>query len=160
MSWGKTVIYCSLGGLFIWESAYGDIYKIGVRAALVWMLAVSSLSVFRPLSPCWSVCQHMACKCFQGGEGKWVPPIGSTQLPGPWQWWGPVGKWGCRLLLIAGPWAVALTLRGVGAVFRSFGSGNSRAHAFTGRVRAISGTQLQGPLWQLLRWLVPWVVPV
>ena len=40
--------------------------------------------------------------------GRWrqsARPVVSAWLLGPWQWWGPAGRWH-RLLLVAGPWQV------------------------------------------------------
>ena len=48
------------------------------------------------------------------------------------------------LVLVAGPWAVAVTLRDGRAVLRTFGSGNSRVCILPG-VRAMGSAQLQGP---------------
>ena len=39
--------------------------------------------------------------------------------------------WKHRLLLVAGPWAVAVTLREVEVAPRAFGRGNIRAYAFS-----------------------------
>ena len=56
----------------------------------------------------------------------------SAWLLGPSQWPGPTGKWH-RLLLVAVPWEVAVTLREVEVVPRALGLGNERAYVFPGR---------------------------
>ena len=47
----------------------------------------------------------------------------------PWHWQGPTGRW-CRLFLVAGPWALTVNFREVGAVPSAFNSNNSRACVF------------------------------
>lgn len=59
-------------------------------------------------------------------------PVLRASLLGTWQWQGPTGRWGHSLLLVAGPWAVALTLREVEVVPRAFGRGNGGLYAFLG----------------------------
>lgn len=49
-------------------------------------------------------------------------PIASALLLDPWQWQGHMRRWGRRLLLVTGPWAVAVTLREVKVAHRAFGS--------------------------------------
>ena len=49
------------------------------------------------------------------------------------------GPWGCRLLQLAGPWAVAVTLRNVKVASRVFGSGNGN-----GRMCVFPGNEGNG----------------
>ena len=60
---------------------------------------------------------------------QWVGLIASAWLLGPSQWQGPMGKW-LRLLLVAGPLEVALTLRQMKAAFGAFGRGSGKACVF------------------------------
>lgn len=55
------------------------------------MLAVSFLSVLRPLSPWFWLCRYML---LPRGWGKWVAHLGGTWSPVTWQWHWPMGK--CR----------------------------------------------------------------
>ena len=103
---------------------------------MVWMLAVSFLSVEAVIPLIESVPVY--------GQHLLPGPIAIVWWPASWQWRGPVGRWGHRLLLVAGPWAVAVILREVEDVPRAFGSTNGGVCAFWG-VKAMGGAWLQCP---------------
>ena len=71
--------------------------------------------------------------CFQGGgaNGQCLKVVPSHGAPGSGE--DPQGGGGGKLLLVAGPWEVAVMVREVGVVPRAFGSGKGRACAFRGR---------------------------
>lgn len=75
--------------------------------------------------------------------GRWEcsAPVVSARLP------GPQGGKGLRLLLVAGPWAMAVTLREMRMVPRAFWQWYQQGMCVPSEVRAIDGPQLQSPPW-------------
>lgn len=62
---------------------------------------------------------------------QWPKLEASAWLLGPSQWQRPAGRWH-RLLLLTGPWKVAVILRQVYVEPRMFRSGSSKMCAFPG----------------------------
>ena len=62
---------------------------------------------------------------------QWVGLVIRAWLLGSWQYQGPAREWP-RLLLVAGPWEVVISLRQTDKVPRAFGRGSSRVCEFPG----------------------------
>ena len=84
MNLGKTIIYCSLGGLFICRSSPGSLVKaycifgvrapFGLDACYLFPQCVQVVLLFpqcvQAVIPLLGVCRCSACPCFWGGVGK------------------------------------------------------------------------------------------
>ena len=68
---------------------------------------------------------------FSGRRRQWAVPAVSAYLLGSQQQQRSSGRWH-RLLLVAGPWEVVMSLRQIYGVPRTFGSGSGRVCEFPG----------------------------
>ena len=100
---------------------------------MVWMLAVSFPQCMQAIIPLIGGVQVYSLHMTLGKWEKWVVPPGSichwALVKGRDTGGGGIGK----LVLVAGPSAMEVTLRDLGALPRALGNGNGRVCTFPGR---------------------------
>ena len=110
--WGLTGFVCLFVFVFVFVFVFLVVLFcfVCMRADFGLYACCLSVQCVQDVIPLMEVCWYVACLCFQGVGGQCLGPVVNAWLLGPWQWQGPTGRWRHRLLLIAGPWAVAVTL--------------------------------------------------